>query len=432
MSLVRLIWSDELLEYDFGRGHPMSPARLDLTMRLVEALGLLASPELEVVGVDPAPDAVIETVHDRDYVAAIRRASEAVGHRLGTEAIEHRLGTEAIEHRLGTEAIEHRLGTEAIEHRLGPEAVEHGLGTDDDPVFPHMHEAAARLLAGSVDVAQAVWAGRVQHGVNIAGGMHHAQRGAASGCCIYNDAAAAIQSLLDAGAERVAYVDLDAHHGDGVEAIFWDDPRVLTLSVHQDGRTLYPGTGAPSDVGGPRAEGTAVNVALPPRTGSAAWLRAVDAILPPVLRAFRPQVVVSQHGADAHRRDPLSDLCVGVGAQRQGAALVHALAHELCDGRWVALGGGGYAVVDVVPLVWASLVAEALHCPLDFSQPLPEGWRDHVGNVSGLDAARFLGVDRVEWKRWSSGYDPADDADRAVLATRRHVFPLWGLDPLRA
>ena len=124
MSLVRLIWSDELLEYDFGRGHPMSPARLDLTMRLVEALGLLASPELEVVGVDPAPDAVIETVHDRDYVAAIRRASEAVGHRLGTEA---------------------------IEHRLGPEAVEHGLGTDDDPVFPHMHEACLLYTSDAAD-----------------------------------------------------------------------------------------------------------------------------------------------------------------------------------------------------------------------------------------------------------------------------------------
>lgn len=140
-----------------------------------------------------------------------------------------------------------------------------------------------------------------------------------------------------------------------------------------------------------------------------------------MLRAFRPQVVVSQHGADAHRRDPLSDLCVGVGAQRQGAALVHALAHELCDGRWVALGGGGYAVVDVVPLVWASLVAEALHCPLDFSQPLPEGWRDHVGNVSGLDAARFLGVDRVEWKRWSSAgpsWRPAATSSRCGASTR--------------
>ena len=390
MSLVRLVWSDELLEYDFGPGHPMSPARLDLTMRLVQALGLLDSPELDVVAVDPAPDAVVETVHDPDYVAAVRRAS--------TE---------------------------------GTPAPERGLGTDDDPVFPHMHEAAARLVAGSVDVARAVWDGTVEHGLNIAGGMHHAHRDAASGFCIYNDAAAAIQHLLDAGAQRVAYVDLDAHHGDGVESVFWDDPRVLTLSIHQDGNTLFPGTGSPSDVGGTGAEGTAVNVALPPRTASAAWLRAVDAVVPQVLREFRPDVIVSQHGADAHARDPLSDLRVSVDAQRQGASLVHDLAHELCDGRWVALGGGGYAVVDVVPLVWSSLVAEALHRPLDLTQPLPQSWREHVATVSGLDAARFLGQDLVEWKRWSEGYDPADDGDRAVLATRRHVFPLWGLDPLQ-
>lgn len=389
MSLVRLVWSDELLEYDFGRGHPMSPARLDLTMRLVEALGLLDAPDLDVVAVGPAADPVLETVHAPAFVEAVHRASDH-----------------------------------------GVPDPERGLGTEDDPVFPRMHEAAARLVAGSVDVARAVWDGTVEHGLNIAGGMHHAHRDAASGFCIYNDAAAAIQHLLDAGAQRVAYVDLDAHHGDGVESVFWDDPRVLTLSIHQDGNTLFPGTGSPSDVGGTGAEGTAVNVALPPRTASAAWLRAVDAVVPQVLREFQPDVIVSQHGADAHARDPLSDLRVSVDAQRQGASLVHDLAHELCDGRWVALGGG-YAVVDVVPLVWSSLVAEALHRPLDLTQPLPQSWREHVATVSGLDAARFLGQDLVEWKRWSEGYDPADDGDRAVLATRRHVFPLWGLDPLQ-
>ncbi|WP_425955128.1 acetoin utilization protein AcuC [Xylanimonas sp. McL0601] len=388
MSLVRLVWSPELLHYDFGRGHPMSPARLDLTMRLVEDLGLLASPDLEVVTVPPAPDALVETVHDRAYVAAVRRA-----------------------------------GTDGV-----PDP-ERGLGTEDDPVFPGMHEAAARLVAGSVDVAQAVWDGTALHGLNIAGGMHHAHRDAASGFCIYNDAAAAIRRLLDAGARRVAYVDLDAHHGDGVENLFWDDARVLTVSVHQDGNTLFPGTGSPADVGGRGAEGTAVNIALPPRTASAGWLRAVDAVVPAVLREFRPDVIVSQHGADAHARDPLSDLRVGVDAQRHAARLVHELAHELCEGRWVALGGGGYAVVDVVPLVWTSLVAEALHRPLDLSQPLPQGWREHVAAVSGLDAATVLGVEAVKWQPWTAGYDPADDVDRAVLATRKHVFPLWGLDP---
>ncbi len=387
MPLARLVWSPELLQYDFGRGHPMSPARLEMTMRLADELGLLTSRDLEVVRVPPADDALLESVHDADYIAAVRKAD------------------------------------------AGEPDPARGLGTEDDPVFSGMHDAAARIVAGSVDVADAVWDGRVLHGLNIAGGMHHAHRGAASGFCIYNDAAAAVRRLLDSGAERVAYVDMDAHHGDGVEAAFWDDPRVLTISIHQDGRTLFPGTGGPADVGGAAAQGYAVNVPVPARTASAGWLRAFDAVVPPLLREFRPQVIVSQHGADAHAKDPLSDLRIGVDALRQAARIVHDLAHELADGRWVALGGGGYSVVDVVPLVWSSLVAEALHAPLDLGQPLPPTWRTYVEEVSGLPPARYLGLETVDWRHWSSGYDPADDVDRAVLATRRQVFPLWGLDP---
>jgi acetoin utilization protein AcuC len=388
MSVARLLWSPELLRYDFGAGHPMAPARLDLTMRLVAELGLLSSGALEVVDPAPAGDDVVGSVHDPAYVAAVKHAAAT-----------------------------------------GEPDLARGLGTEDDPVFPAMHEAAARLVGASVAAADAVWSGQVPHALNIAGGMHHAQRAAASGFCIYNDAAAAVQRLLDAGARRVAYVDLDAHHGDGVEAIFWDDPRVLTFSVHQDGHTLFPGTGNPSDVGGRGARGSAVNVALPPRTDSARWLRAVDAVLPAVLRAFEPDAIVSQHGTDAHGNDPLTDLSVGIDAQRTAARWVHELGHELCEGRWVALGGGGYAVVDVVPLVWSSLVAEAAHVPLEAGMPLPESWRDGVEELSGLEAARTLGRGDVEWRRWADGYDPSDATDRAVLATRRHVFPELGLDP---
>jgi len=388
MSVARLLWSPELLRYDFGHGHPMAPARLDLTMRLVEAFGLLREPTLEVVEPVPASDAVVQTVHDAEYVAAVRRAAAT-----------------------------------------GEPDPARGLGTEDDPIFPAMHDAAAHLVGASVAAADAVWTGAAQHALNIAGGMHHAQRGAASGFCIYNDAAAAVQRLLDHGAERVAYVDIDAHHGDGVEAIFWDDPRVLTFSVHQDGHTLFPGTGNPADTGPWATHCAAVNIALPPRTDSARWLRAVDAVLPTVLREFAPDAIVSQHGADAHGNDPLTDLSVGVEAQRTAARWIHDLAHELCDGRWVALGGGGYAVVDVVPLVWSSLVAEAAHVPLEAKVPLPESWRQAAEEMSGLPAARTLGRGAVPWQRWSEGYDPSDATDRAVLATRRHVFPEIGRDP---
>lgn len=366
----------------------MSPTRLHLTMRLIEALGLLDRPTLEVVDARPATDAVIETVHDADYVSAVRRA--------GTT--------------------------------LEPDLAR-GLGTDDDPLFAGMHEAAARQLGGSVDLADALWAGEIAHGVNIAGGMHHAMPGAASGFCVYNDAAAAIRRLLDRGVERVAYLDFDAHHGDGVETIFWGDPRVLTVSIHEDGRTLFPGTGASGDIGTGAGEGSAVNIPVPARTSGPAWLRAIDAVVPALVREHRPQVIVSQHGCDAHGRDPLSNLDVSVDAQCTAQQWAHALAHEHADGRWLALGGGGYAVSDVVPLVWAALVAEAAHAPLERGAELPGAWRAAV-EAMGLEAAHTLGTTEVPFRSWREGYDPADPVDRAIQATRRATFPLWGLDPL--
>jgi acetoin utilization protein AcuC len=381
-----VVWGQDLLGYDFGPGHPMAPARLDLTMRLAHELGLLHGADVELVAPPPADDAVLATVHDADYLAAVRAASEH-----------------------------------------GTPDPRRGLGTEDDPVFTGMHEAAARVVAGSYEAAGAIASGRVRHAVNVAGGMHHAKAGAASGFCVYNDAAVAVRRLLDEGVRRVAYVDLDAHHGDGVEEVFWDDPRVLTLSVHQSGATLFPGTGHPTDVGGPGAEGTAVNVALPPRTDGARWLRAVDAVVPPVLRAFRPEVLVTQHGCDAHGDDPLSDLDVSVGAQRAATARLHAIAHELSGGRWLALGGGGYAIARVVPLAWSAVVGEVVHAPVADGRPVPEAWRVLVAEVTGVDGPETFGPG-VEVRPWSAGFDPDDDVDRAILATRRAVFPHLGLD----
>ncbi|NCT91660.1 acetoin utilization protein AcuC [Cellulomonas sp. APG4] len=390
-TTAHVVWSPEMLGYDFGRGHPMAPVRLELTFALADALGLLDAPGVRVVGAAPAPDDVLALAHDPAYVAAVRAAS-----------------------------------------RTGEPDVPHGLGTEDDPVFPGMHEAAARIVAGSVAAAEAVWSGRALHGVNVAGGMHHAMRDRASGFCVYNDAVAAIRRLLDEGAERVAYVDLDAHHGDGVERAFWDDPRVLTVSVHESGRTLFPGTGHANDVGGAHARGRAVNVALPLRTSGSRWLRAVESVAVPLVRAFAPDVVVSQHGCDAHGEDPLTHLDVSVEAQRVGIEAMHELAHEVSGGRWLALGGGGYAVAHVVPLVWTHLVAIAAHRPLDPVAPVPEAWRVLVHERLGLEAPLTMS-DEPDLRRpraWSEGYDPADDVDRTVLATRQAVFDWYDLDPL--
>lgn len=387
---TRVVWSEAMLGYDFGPTHPMNPLRLDLTFRLARELGVLDAEGVEVVGAEPADDDVLLTAHDRSYVDAVRLASTT-----------------------------------------GEPDLDRGLGTDDDPVFEGMHEAAARIVDGSARAADALWSGQAQHVVNLAGGMHHAMPDRASGFCVYNDAVVAIRRLLAHGAARVVYVDLDAHHGDGVERAFWDDPRVLTVSIHESGHTLFPGTGHPTDVGGPHARGTVVNVALPAHTSDVGWLRAVTSIVEPLVRAFRPDVVVSQHGCDAHGLDPLTNLAVSVDAQRAAAELVHGLAHEVAGGRWLALGGGGYAVAQVVPRAWTHLLGIAAHVPVAPDAEVPQAWREHAAAVFGFPVPeRMTDGGASSARPWAQGYDPADDVDRVVLATRRAVFAWHDLDEL--
>jgi acetoin utilization protein AcuC len=254
----------------------------------------------------------------------------------------------------------------------------------------------------------------------------------AGGFCVYNDLAVAICDLLDAGVERVAYVDVDVHHGDGVQAVFWDDPRVLTISLHQHPHTLYPGTGWADDVGEGAGEGFAVNVPLPPGTGDEAWLRSLCSVVPQLLDVFAPQVLVSQHGCDSHVLDPLANMALTVDGQRLGAASIHRWAHEFAGGRWAATGGGGYAIVDVVPRIWSHVMAEMSGYPIAPDMEVPESWRDHVASRYGSEApAQMTDGASPVISSWSNGYDPADPIDQAILATRRAVFPHHGLDPER-
>ena len=297
-----------------------------------------------------------------------------------------------------------------------------------------MHEASARIVQGTVDVCDAVWTGAADHGVNYCGGLHHAMATHAAGFCIYNDIAVGIQHLLDSGAERVAYVDIDVHHGDGVERIFWNDPRVMTISVHESGRALFPGTGWPGDIGGPDARGSAVNVALPPGTGDSEWLRAIESVVPQLVAAFDPQVLVTQHGCDSHRQDPLAHFSVSLDAQRRAHECLHRLAHDHADGKWVALGGGGYELVDVVPRSWTHLAAIAAHVPVPVATPVPQSWRDHVLETTGREAPLTMGdlpaAELPIWVQpWEMGHNPDRPGDAAILATRQAVFPLHGLDP---
>jgi len=212
--------------------------------------------------------------------------------------------------------------------------------------------------------------------------------------------------------------------------MFWNDPRVLTISIHESGRVLFPGTGYPDDVGGPDAEGYAVNVSLPPGTADAAWLRSFHSIVPAMLGTFRPQFIVSQHGCDTHLQDPLAHFALTLDAQVASYAAVHEWAHEFCDGRWLAVGGGGYEVVDVVPRAWAHLVGIALHRPVATASDIPQAWRDYVLSRCGRPAPmRMSDGGSGDFRSWTTGYDPGDVHDRAVMATRKAVFPLHGLDP---
>jgi acetoin utilization protein AcuC len=388
---LHVAWDDRLAGYDFGPGHPMAPVRVELTIELARAFGVLSAAGVSVAAPVPATDAELEMAHAPGYIFAVRQAS-------GPEP--------------------------------GAWVAGFGLGTEDDPVFAGMHDASALVAGATLAAVRAVWTGAAQHGASIAGGLHHAMPAGASGFCVYNDPVIAITWLLAAGAERVAYVDIDAHHGDGVQAAFYHDPRVLTISLHEHPATLFPGTGLPSETGGPRARGSAVNAALPAGTGDAGWLRAFDAVVPPLLRAFRPQIVVSQHGCDTHWRDPLANLRLSIDAQRMAHATIHQLAHEVAGGRWLLTGGGGYELVDVVPRTWTHLLAEAAGCAIDPAARIPSGWREYVSRRTGRKPPELM-TDGNEpaFTRFESGYDPADPVDRAIIATRSAVFPEHGLAP---
>ncbi|MET8083312.1 acetoin utilization protein AcuC [Micromonospora sp. NPDC005237] len=382
-----VVWDPSLLAYDMG-DHPLDPVRVELTVALARELGILDRPGVRVVKPEPADDSLLTRVHHPAYLAAVRAAPR------------------------------------------DPLFAGYGLGTSDNPVFEGMHESSALIAGATVTAAEAVWRGDARRAVNVAGGLHHAMPARASGFCVYNDPAVAIARLLDLGAERIAYVDVDVHHGDGVQQIFWDDPRVLTVSLHETPLALFPGTGFPDETGGPGAQGSAVNMPLPPGVDDTGWQRAFHAIVPSVLRAFRPQVLVSQCGADGHRLDPLADLNLTVDGQRATYLALRALADELCEGRWVATGGGGYALVEVVPRAWSHLLAVATGDPIDPATLTPPGWRE-------LAAARRPGreiplrmTDDADpsYEPWQPTGEP-NAVDRAIAATRKTVFPLLGLDP---
>jgi acetoin utilization protein AcuC len=385
MQRSAVVWDSALLGYDLGGDHPFNPVRLQLTIRLATELGVLDGVSLLVP--EPAGDTELRRVHAEEYLAAVREAPMA-GWDVG-----------------------------------------HGLGTADNPVFSDMHDSAALVVGSTLLAARRIAEGDALRAVNIAGGLHHAMRDRARGFCVYNDCAVAISWLLDHGFERIAYIDTDVHHGDGVQAAFYDDPRVLTVSLHQHPFTLWPGTGYSAETGSGAGEGTAVNIPLPPRTPDAGWLRAFHAIVPALLERFRPEILLTQCGVDSHEEDPLADLSLSVDGHRAIYATLRELAERYAGGRWLAVGGGGYQLIRVVPRSWTHLLATVLDRDLKPQTPIPPGWADMVREAAPLAELPTELTDGRDtaYRAWGDGEN--DPVDIAIRDTRRAVFPFHGLDP---
>lgn len=296
-------------------------------------------------------------------------------------------------------------------------AARFGLGPGDNPIAEGQHDAAAAVAGASRAAVDAVLAGECRAAFNPAGGLHHAMPHGAAGFCLYNDLALAIRRARERGCDRVLYVDFDVHHGDGVEFTFRDDPTVLTVSFHEDPRVRYPGTGFVEDVGRGDGRGYALNVPLLPGTDDASFASCTGRVLAAAFAGFRPDLVVSQHGCDTHRDDPLATLGCTTRAARDAARLTRRLADRHCGGRWVATGGGGYLPYTVIPRAWSMVWAEL--CGAELPE-LPDEWRQRWAARAGVPMP-------LGWLDEEREPDPG--RARVAAANERTVEALFELVP---
>jgi len=368
--------SNEYARFDYGAAHPMRIGRLALTVEVAGAYGLLDGPGVRVLPAKPAPDEDLHRFHRPEYLAALKRASAG---------------------------------------ETGWDLLRWGLGSGDNPTFPGLYEYSALLTGATLSAGRLVEAGQVRVAFNIAGGLHHAAPARASGFCYVNDAAVLIAELLARG-RRVAYVDIDAHHGDGVQFGFYDTDRVLTISLHETGETLFPGTGSPEETGAGPGEGFSVNVPLAPGTDDEIFLWALEAVVPPLLRAYAPDLLVTQLGIDTHRTDPLAHLKLTIQGFRRAVEILRG-----CDLPWVALGGGGYDLANV-PRAWTA--AWAVMTGREIPDLLPDA------------ARRALQEQGIRLETLSDPPPSPDPLERAeawryarasVAAVRELIFPRFGL-----
>lgn len=364
---VLVPYSPDLAGYDLGPSHPLKPERFVLAVELMQAYGMLegmppgngepipAARRAAIVAPAPASREDLELVHTSDYIDAVIAASR-----------------------------------DPWSFRPS-----HGLGPGDTPASSGLHEAASLVCGATTMALRAVVEREARHAFSVAGGLHHAHADRAAGFCVYNDPAVAISVLThEHPGLRVVYVDIDAHHGDGVQEAFYDRDDVLTLSVHESGRYLYPGTGTVLETGEGPGKGFAINLPLPPLADDACYRLALHEVIAPAIHSFAPDVVVAQCGADAHHADPLTHLGLTLIGHRDLVRGIIDAAEESCDGRIVCTGGGGYGTYSVVPRAWTMVLASLLE--VDLPEDLPSVWRARCEELSGETAPQGLTEDRFE------------------------------------
>ncbi|WP_243291051.1 acetoin utilization protein AcuC [Bacillus sp. FJAT-47783] len=328
------IYSPLFQSYKFNPEHPFNQLRVEMTYDLLKTMNKLSDDEIVYPRI--ASEEELALIHDPKYIQAVKLASEG------------------------------QLTKE--------EFINYGLGTEDTPIFPNMHEASSLLVGGTLTAVDYCMSGKALHALNLGGGLHHGFRGRASGFCIYNDSAVAIKYIQEKYGARVMYVDTDAHHGDGVQWAFYDDPNVCTLSIHETGRYLFPGTGNVTERGQGKGYGFSFNIPLDAFTEDDSWLDVYRRSFYEIADFFQPDVIITQNGADSHYFDPLTHLCATMKIYEEIPKVAHEIAHQYCEGRWIAVGGGGYDIWCVVPRAWA-------HIWLQMKQeiptgPLPKEWLD--------------------------------------------------------
>jgi acetoin utilization protein AcuC len=385
-----LIWDPAFTRYRFRPDHPFNPKRLELTISLMEMLGLMGGESAPVVAPRPATDEELLRVHSAEYIEAVKRLS--------------------------------------LPGASPKSGYPWGLGTDDNPVFAGMHDAASLVVGGTLRAAEMVMRGEATRVFTIAGGLHHAHRDRASGFCIYSDLSAAIAWIREEFDARVMYIDYDAHHGDGPQGTFYSDPDVLTVSLHETGRFLFPGTGYVEELGEGDGYGYSINVPLEPFTEDDSWLEIHHSLLPELADAFRPEVIVLMNGVDGHVLDPLTHLRGTMRLYEETIRIVMRIADQHCGGRLIATGGGGYDIWRVVPRAWTRIWAEISGQTVPTE--MPREWIDRWQGESPYVLPSAISDDPATFTPVPRRAEIEATNRRTVGELRRVALPLlrgWGM-----